>query len=334
MEVMVLKIALRPVTVTLLLVLFALSNISVFQCASSESRTVYLFSYFKGNGEDGLHLAYSKDGLTWQALNDDQSILRPRVGEDKLMRDPCIIIGPDGKFHMVWTVSWNEKGIGYASSEDLVHWSKQQYIPVMEHEPNAENCWAPELFYDTATQQYLIFGATTIPGRFPDTDDQSNSGEPGEGRNHRMYYVTTKDFETFSDTRLFYDHGFNVIDATLYKDGDRYVMFLKDETNKPFTPQKNIRMATAAQAEGPYSPPSPAITGDYWAEGPTAIRIQGQWFVYFDKYRLDEFGLIVSSDLQTWEDRSHELSMPKGIRHGTVFSVERHVFERLQQHFE
>ena len=25
----------------------------------------YLFSYFKGNGEDGLHLAYSNDGLKW-----------------------------------------------------------------------------------------------------------------------------------------------------------------------------------------------------------------------------------------------------------------------------
>ena len=60
----------------------------------------YLFSYFKGNGEDGLHLAYSQDGLSWQALHDDQSFLTPQVGT-KLMRDPCICQGPDGTFHMV-----------------------------------------------------------------------------------------------------------------------------------------------------------------------------------------------------------------------------------------
>ncbi len=64
------------------------------------------------------------------------------------MRDPCIIRGADGLFHMVWTVSWNERTIGYASSKDLIHWSEQQAIPVMEHEPTTLNCWAPEIFYD------------------------------------------------------------------------------------------------------------------------------------------------------------------------------------------
>ena len=28
----------------------------------------YLFSSFRGNGEDGLHLAYSPDGLKWTPL--------------------------------------------------------------------------------------------------------------------------------------------------------------------------------------------------------------------------------------------------------------------------
>ena len=29
----------------------------------------YLFSYFTRNGEDGVHLAYSRDGISWAALN-------------------------------------------------------------------------------------------------------------------------------------------------------------------------------------------------------------------------------------------------------------------------
>ena len=50
-----------------------------------------------------------------------------------------------------------------------------------------------------------------------------------------MYYVTTRDFETFSPTKLFYDPGFNVIDATVVKSGGRYVMS-EGETRHP--PQK------------------------------------------------------------------------------------------------
>ncbi len=132
----------------------------------------YLFSYFTGNGEDGLHLAHSTDGYRWTALNGGRSLLAPAAGKDKLMRDPSIARGPDGTFHMVWTVSWNEKGFGYASSRDLIHWSEQRYIGVMEHEPEARNTWAPEVFYDEATGQFLVFWSTTIPGRFPETDGQ------------------------------------------------------------------------------------------------------------------------------------------------------------------
>jgi len=58
------------------------------------------FSYFNNNGKDGLHLAYSNDGYHWTALNHDSAILKPMVANDKLMRDPCIIKGADGLFHM------------------------------------------------------------------------------------------------------------------------------------------------------------------------------------------------------------------------------------------
>ncbi|MCB0732754.1 MAG: glycosyl hydrolase, partial [Ignavibacteriae bacterium] len=63
------------------------------------------------------------------------------------------------------------------------------------------------------------------------------------------------------------------------------------------------------------------ITGDYWAEGPTVVNIDGNWHLYFDKYRLGKYGLLVSSDLKNWEDKSDSLQYPIGLRHGTVFKV-------------
>ena len=296
---------------------------TVFQAASED--TILLFSFFRDNGQAGLYLATSEDGLRWEEVRKDHVWLAPKVGESVLMRDPCIITGADGLFHMVWTPGWQERGIGHASSKDLIHWSEQQYVPVMMHEPTAQNAWAPEAFYDDATGQYLIFWATTIPGRFPETEGQ------GDGENnHRIYYTATKDFETFSEAKLFYDPGFNVIDSTIVKAGERYIMFLKNETLKP--EEKNIRIATADRAEGPWSPASPAITGDYWAEGPSAIHWKGHWYVYFDKYMTHQYGALRSVDLKQWEDVSDRIAMPEGIRHGTVFAAPRAVLENLRAH--
>jgi hypothetical protein len=132
--------------------------------AQPQSAPGYLFSYFTGNGEDGLHFAESDDGLTWSSVANGRSFLTPAVGS-KLMRDPSIVRGGDGTFHLVWTTGWWDKGIGVAHSQDLVRWSEQQFVPVMEHEPEAQNCWAPEIFFDDERGRYLIYWSTTIPGR-------------------------------------------------------------------------------------------------------------------------------------------------------------------------
>ncbi len=83
----------------------ALLCMTVFSCVQAEEKSsqpaakdVYLFSYFMNNGQDGLYLAYSHDGLSWQTLNGNRPFLKPNVG-GKLMRDPCVIQGPDKQFH-------------------------------------------------------------------------------------------------------------------------------------------------------------------------------------------------------------------------------------------
>ncbi|MDA0194578.1 MAG: glycoside hydrolase family 43 protein [Bacteroidetes bacterium] len=303
---------------------FAFTLVALSGCVKNEP-DVYLFSFFQGNGEDGLHLAYSEDALNWSALNNNKSVLTPTVGGDKLMRDPCIIKGGDGKFHMVWTVSWNERGIGYANSKDLINWSEQKFIPVMQHEAGARNCWAPELFYDEENEQYLIYWATTITGRFPETDSTAESGY-----NHRMYYTTTQNFIDFEETRVFYDMGFNVIDATIQKANNRYVMFLKNETLVP-RPEKNIRMATSTELLGNYSEATAPITTN-WVEGPTAIKTEKGWVVYFDQYRDHKMGAVLSEDLEQWTDISDQIHFPDGTRHGSVLKVKQGVLDVLLTH--
>lgn len=289
---------------------------------SAQGDSVYLFCYFKGNG-DGLHYAYSEDGYQWKALFGDSVVLKPTISKDKLFRDPCIIKGKDGRYHMVWTMSWADKVIGYASSADLVHWSEQQAIPVMMHEDSARNTWAPEITYDKKRKRYFVYWATTIPGRFP----QQDTSAEGQRYNHRMYYTTTKNFRKWKKTKLLYSPGYSVIDATIVQDGKRYVMFLKNETRAPA--EKNIRIAYAKKMSGPYTQAGPPITGNYWAEGPAVLKINGQWIVYFDKYIDHQYGAVVSSDLLQWTDVSHKVSFPAGVRHGMAFSISRKELEAM-----
>ncbi|MFA9388547.1 MAG: glycoside hydrolase family 43 protein [Prolixibacteraceae bacterium] len=305
-----------------LLTLLAFIFVVVFSQAAEKA---YLFSYFIGNGADGLHLAYSIDGLNWKALNNGASVLTPQVGKDKLMRDPSIVQGPDGKFHMVWTSGWWDQYIGYASSNDLLNWSEQQLIPVMQHEPEAKNSWAPELFYDEANAEYLIFWATTIPGRHAEVAES----EREKGLNHRIYSTSTKDFKNFTATRLFFNPDFSAIDAAIIENKGEFILFLKNENPNP--PEKNIRFTKAKQASGPYpTKVSAPITGNYWAEGPTPLKIGEYIYVYFDKYRNHQYGAVRSKDLSSWEDVSELVNFPSGIRHGTAFEVSLEFLNQLK----
>lgn len=297
----------------------------------------YLFSYFTRNGEDGVHLAYSNDGVTWSPLNGGRSVIQPAVTGDgigwqdwnsraALMRDPSILQGPDGMFHMVWTIAWTDHGIGVAHSRDLIHWSKQERIPVMEHEPTTLNSWAPELYYDAAKAEWMIFWASSIPGRFPASDSVAQTTSRGRA-DHRLYYTTTKDFKTYAKARLLYDGGFSAIDGTITKVGDTYYLVMKDETFYP-APVRSLRVASSKSATGPYGPASVPFTA-MDTEGPSILRSGPWWYVYYDEYTRGHYGAVRTKDFRTFELATDSLKTPRGIRHGSAFLAPRSVLNRL-----
>jgi hypothetical protein len=289
---------------------------------AEKAKEVMLFSFFRGNGETGLQLAWSTNGLAWTELKPatGNGFLPPSVG-GKIMRDPCLRLGPDGVFRLVWTTSWWQPPVfGYAESRDLVHWTNVKAVPVMENDPTVKNVWAPELFFNEAKQEWIVFWASTIPGKFPETE---NSGD----NNHRIYCVTTKDFQTFSPTKLFYDGGFNAIDATILPANGKFYLVVKDETKNPV--RKNLHLAVSARADGPFGPVGKAFT-ESWVEGPSAIQLGKEYIVYFDHYvNPQHYGAVKSTDLNHWQDISADVKLPKGSRHGTVSFVPESVIKNL-----
>lgn len=300
----------------------ASEEITAQQPGNRESSEILLFASFRGNGEDGLHLSYSEDGLNWTALNNDESVLAPQVGT-KLMRDPVIIRGPDNRFHMVWTSGWEDAAIGLAHSDNLRDWSEQVLVPVMKDFPTAKNAWAPEIYWDDATQQYWIYWASTIPGTYPDTEKQAD-----KGWDHRIFATTTKDFTTFTPTELFYQPGFNVIDAAIVNTGENYTMLVKDETRYP--PAKHLLVATANTIHGPWRlQKAPFSPTDVWVEGPAIIELDGWYYVYFDQYIEHSFGVMRTRDFNEWENLTEQLNMPQGSRHGSIVKITREELSAL-----
>jgi len=287
----------------------------LFNCVSKKD--LYIFTSFREPATEGLYLAYSKDGYHWEDLKGPY--LKPEAGASKIMRDPSITRGKDGTYHMVWTTDWKGgNGFGYASSKDLMHWSSQQYIPVMKHEPDVINVWAPEIFYDDEQDRYIIIWASTIPFRF-------EKGIEEEKNNHRMYYVTTKDFKTFSNTKLFLDPGFSVIDCVIVKRAkDDYVLVIKDNTR----PKRDLQVAFGTSPLGPFTNMTEPFSG-HLSEGPTVLRLRDNWIIYYDNYGEKNYKAVRTSDFKNFEDVSAEIKLPEGHKHGTISTVSKKVLKEL-----
>ena len=305
--------------------------------SATPEKEYFISTSFHEPATDGLRFIYSEDAIHWKAMPD--IFLEPRVGKQKVLRDPSIIRTPDGIFRLVWTSSWRgDRGFGYAQSKDLMHWTDVKFVTVMS-DTTTVNVWAPELFWDDTRNQAMIVWASCVPGKFPDGLEEHNN-------NQRLYYSTTKDFKTFTPGKLLIDPGFSCIDATILKRGMKdYVMILKDNTR----PERDIKVSFAADPEGPWSAASAPFT-DKFCEGPTVVELRSDdiktftgngkgdnseivaprgWLVYYDAYRLKRFGAAFTEDFIHFKDVSDKVDVPEGHKHGTMFKVPEHILKLM-----
>lgn len=283
---------------------------------------LYVSTSFHEPATEGLRFIFSNDGLKWDSI--PGVWLKPAIGNQQVMRDPSIVRSPDGVFHLVWTTSWKgDLGFGYAHSTDLINWSNPRMIEVMKQEPSTINVWAPELFYDDEKQEFVVVWASCIPNRF-------NLGLEDVDNNHRLFYITTKDFTTISETRLFYDPGFSSIDATIVKRAKSdYVLVFKDNTR----PNRNLKVAFATSPTGPYSKASAAFSEEF-VEGPTAEKIGNEYYIYFDEYRKFSYGAVKTTDFMHFKNISNILDIPQGHKHGTIFKAPVSIVANLKKNYE
>lgn len=211
----------------------------------------YLFGHFIGEetaNSEQIYFALSEDGLHFKDLNQKVPVLISTIGE-KGVRDPYLYRSKEGdRFFLVATDlsihhrgGWfqNEQGYYDASttgsqylvlweSKDLIHWGEAKLIDVAPK--NAGMAWAPEMIYHEETGEYIIFFASSIMDPVTKMKAKPNA----------IYYVATRDFIHFSDTKIFIDNQTDgdakgkareIIDTTVLKVGDFYYSASKDGDN-------------------------------------------------------------------------------------------------------
>ena len=269
----------------------------------------YVMTYFDGDNNSGLKLAGSDDGYAWTALGDTG--FSPNVCTWTSFRDPSFARGPDGTFHLTWTTGGN--GFGHAVSTDLETWENSKCVKI-NRGPLAgrnANTWAPEVYYDEGRGEFVVVFSTAT-----------------EQWDFRGYYVTTTDFETFSLPELLLDPHDDLyeIDAALLQANGLYYTFTKIEDLNAAAPgggKDGVHYATAPTLEGPWTSLTPTrLPGlDSNDEGPSPVRVGDAWVVYYD--HTPGLRAVRSTDLETWENVSDELTPPADFRHGTVRRIGR-----------
>lgn len=287
----------------------------------------FLQASHAGSEVAGPRFLVSADGLDWKTVNGDESMLKPTL--PGVFRDASIARGKDGTYHMVWTIAWNtrdNKGIGYAHSKDLIHWSEQRIIPVMENEPKTEFVWAPEICWNDQEEKWLIHWASSVTGKFPETLSYFNGRANG-----RIYYIQTTDFKTFEPSKLLFNPNCLAIDSYLYKAGENdYRIFFKADRLEE--PRRGILIARAEHPTGPYvtDPQMVNPPEDGWIEGPSAINVNGVHRLY---YTMPQgCGLYETTDFKTWTNRNKDMKIVPGYRHGTIIRIPESDAKRLLEY--
>lgn len=277
----------------------------------------YLCSYFKDN-TSGTFLAWSEDGYTWRVINGGQPVLVPKNSH---MRDPCILQGPDGTFHLTYGPQQGpgSKHFAYTSSPNLIDWEEPKFIPVERGilASGVRNTWAPELYYHAAEKRFLIIWSSA-------TKEISTLPSFLKG-DQKCYFMATTDFEIFTEPQLVLNPHPPVytIDLDLFEANDQWYAFYKIESDNEVDGEKTgIHYSTAPALEGPWSAPVPEpheslanATGNN--EGPCPIQIDEYTVLYYDH------GAMRSQDMVQWEDCSDLVTWPPGFTHAAFIPIEK-----------
>ena len=304
----------------------------------------YIFVHFRETeGVEGeqIYFAVSKDGFYWEPVNGGNIAIEADKG-DMGVRDIVITRTPDNKFVMMATdlaLRKNEvtkygghikgaftkgsKALAMWKSDDLVNWSEEILVDLSDGHLGC--LWAPGIFWDENSKQYLVHWASTAK-------EEDYAGLS-------IYCATTTDFEHFSKTKLFYKkEDSETLDSCIYYENGVYHFFVKSADN----PKAVIHM-TSKELMGPYVRDEAfdlhmdKLDNKRAYEAPTVFRASdGELYLLMDYYGCEKredqgyvpfaLGNLENPKLDMVKEKFH---FPYGFKHGVTLEITDEEYERV-----
>lgn len=342
-------------------ILFALVIFCQCSLVSAQQRTelptenemsAYLMVYFKDDTHS-LYMALSSDGYTFTDVNNGNPVIGgDTIAEQKGIRDPYIMRGPDNYFYLAMTdlhifaqqkgirsTEWdrdgkefgwgNNKGFVMMKSKDLINWSRTN-LHIDKAFPGWENigcAWAPEMIYDESKDRIMLYFTLRIKN----------------GLNRLYYAYMNKEFTGIeSEPCLLFQYpkyNKSYIDADITKVGNRYHMFYVSHDGVAGIKQAVSDSLHTSYVYDPkwYDPELKAC------EAPNVWKRIGEdkWVLMYDIYGIKphNFGFSETSDFVNFTNlgrfnegvmKTTNFSSPK---HGAVIHLTKKEEERLAGHW-
>ena len=294
--------------------------------APDQAYAGYLFTYFTGNrqAEEQIHFAFSTDGTSFYALNGDAPVLDSgNISSTGGVRDPHIVRGPGGTFHMVVTdmVSANgwdsNRAMVLLRSDDLIHWTSS-VVNIQDRFPGQDSLkrvWAPQSIYDPAAESMMVYWSMKHGDRGADV----------------IYYAYANDAFTdlLTEPRQLLetpDGGAAIDGDIVYHDGTYHLFFKTEDRGK------GLKIATADAVTGPYTVGDDFVQQTTFpVEGSGVFPLNGSddYILMYDMYTKGEYQFTRTSDLEHFTVIDEDVFMNFHPRHGTVLPVTRDELWRL-----
>lgn len=301
-----------------------------------------------------LHMALSRDGYTFTALNDGDPVLNgDTIANQHGIRDPHIYRGPDGAFYLAmtdlhiyaqregfrsteWerdgkTYGWgNNKGLVLMKSWDLLNWKRAnvRFDKLSAGLSDIGCVWAPETTYDAEKGKLMLY----FTMRF--------RNEP-----NRLYYAyVNDDFNTIESTpQILFEYPsekVSAIDGDITRVNGKYHLFYVAHDGGA-----GIKQAVSTRANGDFEYDPRWYDLEKGAcEAPTVWKRIGQdkWVLMYDVYSINphNFGFIETSDFITFKDlgrfnqgvmKTTNFSSPK---HGAVIHLTPQEADRVEKYWQ
>jgi hypothetical protein len=300
---------------------------------TEKDMAAYLFVYFKDE-DHSLHMALSRDGYTFTNINGGKPVMDGKIlGEQKGIRDPHIMRGPDGAFYLAMTdlhifarrdglrtTEWERPGEQYGwgnnralvlmKSYDLVNWT-HSIFRVDKAFPELGNigaAWAPHIIWDAEKGKPMV----------------SFTMRMGNGLNRLYYSYPDKDFtklETRPELLFEYPRDISYIDSDITKVGGKYHLFYVAHERGG-----GIKQAVSDKINGSYKfDPAKYDPERVAAEAPNVWRRIGTdtYVFMYDVYgiRPHNFGFSETTDFVNFK---HIGRFNEGVMKTTNFSSPKH----------